>query len=489
MSKKIQMVLLVLLSTLIVTGCSSDKKSKTSQSGNVVFFHNIENAGELQLKAVNTTQRNSYGVVDFQQFSSMIYLTAQSWGVDVVDNGGTTATGDDVTVLDNGSFSVPANGINIVALTGTYATSATADLTLHQLKVAKDTETSDDNAENIQYINVMHLHKDVAAVDVYILSDEVSGTEDPANLASFTPVATNLAFGKASANIRLENTSHDYYIYVTEADNPTNVLNEAGKRELLDYVYQSLLISPNYNAVKNSDITLFYYTSGGAEHWNDTADWTAQVRALNAVGAASIDVEATSVLSGATAISGSTLAGGDVSDYVDLDSDTDTYLVKASSGGTSLSPGVPVYPSAGEKWTVIFYGDDTTSPETLQVMKTLEDQAVITARASITVSNAGYFPTSEDAKSFDVHILRSGQAFNASSPVFSAMLPGSYSRKRYAADNYQIFVTEAGTEMVYAVAPAILSDGEHYHFVIVGDIAKGFRVCELDETANTCDGY
>ena len=115
---------------MLLTACGSDdKKTKVAQNGNVLFFHNIENAGLLQLKAVNTTQRNSYGTVDFEQVSQMVYLPAQRWGVKLVDDKVTTATGDDVSLLES-HFSVPANSLRIVAFTAIdyVGTSAPSDI-------------------------------------------------------------------------------------------------------------------------------------------------------------------------------------------------------------------------------------------------------------------------------------------------------------------------------------------------------------------------
>ena len=66
----------VVLSVLmIVCGCSNDSKKRSSNNtGTAVFFHNIDNAPEFQLDAVDEKDRNGYGTVSFENFGGGILL-------------------------------------------------------------------------------------------------------------------------------------------------------------------------------------------------------------------------------------------------------------------------------------------------------------------------------------------------------------------------------------------------------------------------------
>lgn len=486
MTNKIKMTLGLLLGCLLLTACSSDdKKSKVPPNGNVIFFHNIENAGELQLKAVNTSQRNSYGAVDFETATSMVYLAAQRWGVDLTDDKGTTATGDDLSFIKT-NFSVKANGLRLVAFTGTYdGATAPADIAMHQLELGLDNELLDSNAANIQHINVSHLHKDVAAVDVYIVSDEEANADDKTLLNTRVAAVSNLAFGATSADLRLvNNTNKIYYVFVTESGNSANVLYESGSRELKDHIYQTLLVSPNYLDASAQAVSLFYITNTTDEHWNDIANRKAEVRVLNTY-EAGLNVNA---VGGATPeVVGTGLALDGVSAFALLDSDAITYFLTANNGA-DLSPQLPLYMMAGEQWTVVFYGDSTATPPVLRAMSAQEERSLVSNRAGVTISNAAYFKSTDTAKPFDVYILRSGESFNLAKPFASNLGSGASSFKRLAGGlTYQVILVEAGSKSIsYSNMVLDLDNGVNYHFVITGNESLSFSICRIDDVSGSC---
>ena len=289
--------LLIALSLTIVSGCSNDDDSSSApRNGTVTFFHNVENAGALQLKAVNTSARNSYGTVDFELFSSPIFLAATSWGLELVDDNDTLATYDDETVLDNVSFSVSPNRSRIIAFTGTYPDPLSANMQLHQLDLAYDIDRLDSSNDYLQYINVSNVHKDLAtAVDVYFVEDADIGSFD-ANLV--TADISGLAFGETSETVVLDSFDPNFHLIITEAGTATEVYN-SGKKELQDYLQQTVLISPNHSGVGTSDITAFYFGNGFGTTWQDLSGLVGSMRAYNGVydkdyGPSTLDVSADS---------------------------------------------------------------------------------------------------------------------------------------------------------------------------------------------------
>src|SRR5690554_4378723 len=171
MSNKFKIVLLLVLTALLVTGCNSKKKkNRTTPQGNVVFFHNIAGEGELQLKAVDTSQRNSFGSVDFQQFSTMVYLNIGSYSVKAIDDKSTSDTADDVTLLQD-TFTVNADSLSVVAL----SQDNNGDNQLFNLALAGN--------GNERSINISNLHKDlIVGATVYIIPSTATDTGfDPAD--------------------------------------------------------------------------------------------------------------------------------------------------------------------------------------------------------------------------------------------------------------------------------------------------------------------
>lgn len=476
MSRTIQLLLVSLMFTLLAA-CSNDDDSKVAPAnGTVTFFHNVENASVLQLNAVNTTSRNSYGTVDFQLFSDPVFLSAVSWGLEVVDNKDTLTVADDVTVLEGVSFSVTSNRNRLVVLTGDYTTPEDVDLQLHEIPVGYDPDFLGDDS-HLQYLTVGHVHKDLGVnVDVYLIPvADYTGT-----VAGHLPQVTDLAFGATSDTVVLDNVDPFYYMILTETGTTTELFN-SGEVELKDYLQQALLLSPNYAGVGSSAVTVFYYGNSSGTAWQDQSGFVGSMRAYNAV-TDSVDLDVMADNGDAGDVNNpyqllDNTAFGDLSPafVADMTANSNTYSVIAynDSDGTN-TPIRSIFADiwAAEQWTVIFYGRTTDT----RAMRVLEDFNASTTRASVTVSNAAYFADADDIKAFDVYVKKSTESLASIEPAFAAMRPGSYGHNRFVGGDYQILVTEAGTDVsVYPFPPLnkTLVNGTNYHYLIVEDPING----------------
>ena len=479
-------IAVLMLSLVLVSACGSDSSSRTPANGTAVFFHNIENAGELQLRAVNAENRNSYGRVDFETFSSPVSLRAGSWELEVIDNMGTSTTSDDVTVLPSTSFSVQPRRVRLVAFTGDVDASGSKPqytVEMHQLPLAFDVDGDSDT----QFINFSNLHKVRDNVDVYMIPDGVYNPADPLNGQS--PVVSSLSFGGTSTTVELDAVSPDYHMIVTEAGNtdPNDILFNSGSRELRDYLQQTILISPNNTGAGDSDITAFYYGNLIKTTWQDKSGLVGSMRAFNAVD---------ELVTGLTVI-----ADNGIDDYQLMDDVVfgETGGVAAEGGFALDGAGIPhmsatdgIYtvtayddytpgdaPIRGlnldmwpnEWWTVIFYGVLSD----VKAMAVLENFNASASRASVTFSNAAYFPDPDKKKAFDIHIKRVGssQRFPQDTKAFSALMPGSFASARYTEADYQVIVTEADTVtgVVSPFSPVhqTFENGRNYHYTITND--------------------
>lgn len=474
-------LLAFLLSLTLVTGCSNNNSSSSNNksAGTVTFFHNIDNAGELNLNAVNTSARNSYGTVDFETFSSLIYLDKKTWGLEVVDGNGTVEAYDDTTVLDGVSFTVDPKRTKIIALTGDYPTPSTANLQLHELPVAYDRDYLDSTYDYLQYINISNIDKDLATpVDVYLVNtNDYVGFD----ISTASPDISNLDFGETSTTLVLDNTDPNYYLIIAEAGT-TNELFNSGEKLLKDYLQQTLLISPNHSGVGSSGITVFYYGNGYGKAWQDLTGFEGQLRAYNGVtDSVDMTINANNGTDDYDLDTGSVF--GDISSFTTVNAGTSTYSIIATNDANgAATPLLNIYGDVqvAEDWTVIFYG--TTSDT--RAMRVLENFNASSSRASVTVSDAAYYADPDNEKAFDVYIKKTTTSLSETDPTFSELLPGSYGNERFVGGDYQLFVTEAGTETsVYPFPPLTMTlvNDTNYHFVIIKDpVNGGYMLDQID---------
>ena len=350
--------LLLILSSIF--GCSNNSSSKNSnKTGSAVFFHNIEDAPALQLDAVDHNDRNGYGTVSFETFSSSVALKQKTWNLELVDEQGTTDSTDDEVILDELSFSIQVKKTTIIAFTGEYDTEKPGDteIQMHVLDVAEDTETDDDDEELIQYINISHVHKDLGSLDIYIVTEDQSTD----SLSLLTPVDT-IDFGETTEEDirlqRLSTESPDYYLRIATSANPTVEIYHSGERELGDYTRQTILISPNLSGVGSSDIVAFYYGSGFIQKWYDKDDNIGSLRVFNGISDSNgIDVVADNLDDSYDREFDSNLQFGSVSEVVsNVVAELGTYAVVATEGMTTIDPQILIDMDSTEFWTVVFYG-------------------------------------------------------------------------------------------------------------------------------------
>src|SRR5690554_3753391 len=481
MSNKFKIVLLLVLSGLLITGCNDKKKrSAPIPQGNVVFYHNIDGMGELLLKAVNTSERNSYGTVDFQKFTNAVFLNAGGWSVDVINSKGTTTTLDD-ELLTSGDFTVAADSVSLVAITE----GANSPYKIHTLPLASGA------------INISHLDKDLAAVDIYIVPEQAPELPDPAtpninDLGDFK--ISGLEFSKTSKNVTVT-TDNGVYIYIV--DENSDLIYQSGLRELGTSINQTLLINKNADVTPDS-YSLIYFFNGKTAVWNHIDDRNGKVRIVNAYGKDSpafaedpanpidINFPVDSAIEFQPNPTPSPASNSlSVSDYKLLASSIKYNInsgIKWPSSPNYL-PALPLSIEDGEQWSVIFFGDSINNR--LLAFAVKETKSKVVGQSTITVSNAAYFRPDGYSELFNVYIKAAGDDDNAS---IANMIPRSYISKRFVADGsttYSIRLASALNDMTYYTGSITPVSGENYSLVIYGDFSSGFRVCTIDE--NTCE--
>ena len=472
----------LLLALAVVAGCSNNGGGgKSRKNGTAIFFHNIEDAPELQLNAVDHKDRNGYGTVKFETFSSGVSLKPKTWNLEVEDEQGTTDSTDDEVLLQDQQFTIQSKKSNLIVFTGVYDTDKPeeADIQMHTFEIAEDSEKDDDDEELVQFINVSHAHKDLGPLDIYLVH-ESQGTD---NLDLLTPVGT-IAFGESTAeDIRLERLrtqQPDYYLRIALASNPGVEIYNSGERGLDDRERQTILISPNLSDVGSSSIVAFYYGSGYVEKWFDKDDNIGALRVFNGLfDSTQLDVEADHIVNDSyDRALGQDLAFGDVSSYVtNMVAEVDTYTIKALEGLTPVSTQIPVDIDSAEYWTVVFYGRVADAAG----IPVKELQNASGSQASITFTNAAYFEDDEDSRDYNIHIKKANDNLNSFSVDISALSPGTYSNIVKPKGSYQIYVTTTNNQNIIDSLSIDLLPNTNYHFVIVEDAASfsGYAIQQL----------
>jgi|GEM_PF-3275352 len=483
MSNKFKIVLLLVLSGLLITGCNDKKKrSAPIPQGTTVFFHNINGTGELQLKALNTNERNSYGTVDFQQFSNTVFLNVGSWGIEAVNDNSTLDTADNKVILSAGVFTVKADELSIVALSQNNAN----EIQLFNLSLA-------DNSGN-RSINVSNLDKSLpTGAKIYIVPDTVTNADDIDQIGDPSPYLLEVpTFGETSKTLQLPvtNNNESVYIYIRNADGAA--IYTSGMRTLGSNRLQTLIISPNHYEGSTALTGLFYYRSGQSDFWPDLADLKGKVRVLNLYNRA-INVEADfPEANGSPESLASSLSTTFLSSYKELNADQYRYSIKEKAALSA--PAMGLYLLSTELWTVVFYGNNVAGGiEDLRSIKIKEEQNKVPGQSTVTITNAAYFDRSATPINFDVFIYKVGQNPENLTPSFESMQSPMHANKRYAASDlgtyYNVDVLKAGSNkqgwpQVYASGGIELVGGNNYHLVIHGIDGSGFSICEIKDKGN-----
>lgn len=474
MSNKFKIVLLLVLTALLVTGCNSKKKkNRTTPQGNVVFFHNIAGEGELQLKAVDTSQRNSFGTVDFEQFSSAVFLNAGNWGLNALDESDSPASS-----VVKGNFTVSADKLSLVAITE----NGTNTKYLFELPLSA--------GNSGRTINVAHLNKHLDTVDAYIIPAWEENADDHNNLTNFEKYKVTVSFGEASGNISLpvDNQNKQVYIYITQHGDAADLKYTAELREIDSYSNQTLIISPNHSLAAKKPTSIIYYRNGLSDSWADADDLLGELRVVNTYNS-EIDANAKCTIDSAAFDRPltSSLAIDAVSDYEEIPAEQCFYSIEAEDA-SGVNNKLGLYLTAGEQWSIIYYGDTASSE--LRSIKVKEDQNTIVNQARLTVTNATYFNVGDRVTAVDVFVYKSPQNPENLRPTFAELKQKTYVSKRLPATGsagtvYQVLVAEAGTAQagqtqVVAQGAITLKSNENYHLVIKGINHNATGICQVE---------
>lgn len=470
MLKKNYLVLFLVISALLVTGCSSKKKkNRTTPTGSVVFFQNIEGTGTLQLKALNTSERNSYGSVAFEQFTAAVSLNVGEWQVAVTQN--KTGDSQNTEELARGRFRIEQDRISLVA-----ATNIKGEATVLPLAFAK--------REGERSINVSHLFDGLGTVDIYLRVDE-DGL-DCADESSFDEPAqvSSLALGKTSEAVKLAISEEEKAICV-QIKEGGDVVYQSGQVILEDSPTQTLLLTKNTSPLAQADaINLIYYSQGRVTLWSNIADQVAEVRVLNLFEVESIEGAELTLFpvdddetsygfdSSIASLSLSLLADDTVPANLSY------FLEAKNSNNASLSAPL-IMPFSGQQITVVYFNEHEPKSMKVNSLKGIvKDRSQVQISAPLVASNT-------DASRYNIFLLKQSETdFNE---VAATLSPRSTTVLDVEPGDYQLVVTDAGEDSIVSLASSTLqlAADENYQLMLYKE-GGGFSLCWVDVDNNQC---
>lgn len=482
MLNKNHLISLLVVASVALTGCNSKKSSSsgTKKTGEVIFFQNIEGTGELQLKALKTNQRNSYGKVGFQQFTNAVSLPVGTWYVNVVNDNATTDTTDDISLIDEDNFKSDSSELSLIAITE----DGTGTKQLVQLPFA--------NGAGIRPINIAHLHNGFGDLVAYFLLPDTTTDECLANPdADSDAVITNIiSFGTASDIVdrRLPaadingDVSKNICVYIK--DDTDTLIYQSGKVSLENSANQTIIITRNTVAASGNPeaVNLIYYKNGVSWVWsNSPADTKAKIRVLNLLADPLEDVGFYDVAAAANTsnVIADVVSLG-LSKFVDgvLPSNTG-YWVEAK-----MMPSPMVAPFSGQQLTVMFYGD----PSIGQVPKTQiveEPLNTIDGKVRLTISTPVQLVANETS-SFAIYLLKEGE-YSFDSALVSLGAKSS-TTVTLEPNKYQLYAMDASGSNLVKLAQYTALDlqaaGTNKHIVLYKPAGGGFDLCLIDD--QTC---
>lgn len=470
MLKKNYVLLLLIISSLIVAGCGSKKKKRrATPTGSVVFFQNIEGTGTLQLKALNTNERNSYGSVAFEQFTNAVNLNVGEWQAAVTQN--KTGDSQNTEELARGRFSIEQDRISLVA-----ATNIKGEATILPLAFAK--------REGERSINVSHLFDGLDTVDIYLRVYEEG--LDCADESSFDEPAQvlGLALGETSETVALPISAGEESVCVQiKAGN--DVVYQSGKVVLKNRPTQTLLLTKNTSPLAQSEkpINLIYYSQGSVAFWSDIEDQVAEVRVLNLF-------ESDAVANAKLELFPEPETGGVAYEFDDASNQAVSaldepilanlsYFLQADKNGSSL-PAPLLMPFSGQQITVVYFNQD--EPKTMKIngMK-----AVINERSQVQIS-APLVASNTDASRYNIFLLKQSETdFNQAAAILS---PRSTTVLDVEPGAYQLVVTDASEDSIVSLADYALQleESKNYQLMLYKE-GGGFSLCKINESNTLCE--
>lgn len=484
MLNKNHLISLLVIASVALTGCNSKKSSSsgTTKTGEVIFFQNIEGTGELQLKALKTNQRNSYGKVGFQQFTNAVSLPVGTWYVNVVNDNATTDTTDDISLIDEDNFKSDSSELGLVAITE----DSTGTKKLVQLPFA--------NGAGIRPINIAHLHNGLGDLVAYFLLPDANNNDcDPAFVPDMsTPdavITNNISFGEVSNIVNRTlpaadangDVSKNICVYIK--DDTDTLIYQSGKVALENSANQTILITRNTVAASGDAeaVNLIYYKNGVSWVWsNSPADTKAKIRVLNLLADPLEDVGFYDVAAAANTsnVIADVVSLG-LSKFVDgvLPSNTG-YWVEAK-----MMPSPMVAPFSGQQLTVMFYGD----PSIGQVPKTQiveEPLNTIDGKVRLTISTPVQLVANETS-SFAIYLLKEGE-YSFDSALVSLGAKSS-TTVTLEPNKYQLYAMDASGSNLVKLAQYTALDlqaaGTNKHIVLYKPAGGGFDLCLIDDQA------
>lgn len=467
--KKLQLVILSVLASLVLGACSNSSSNNSNSTGFAIFFHNITDAAQLDL---NGDDRD-YGSINFEQFGNGISLDAKTWDLDVVDPDPSDSSGDK-TILET-NFSVPKNERRIFALTGTLASP-----TLYALDLSEDTEADGADGEDKDniYINVSHINPNKnVSLRVFFLSLTEAGAFD-GSFGSLPSVAEmTLSLGQTHEDLVLGDDDQRIVI----VDNTDAIVFDSGAKSLKDALHQTLLITNYVDVQQNAQVSVHYYGLGGVdglfnEVWRDTTAGAAKgyVRIFNllkddAPSPLSLDVTVKNA-SNATVANSAGLAYGASSGYYELD--PGGYKVELDATGSAA---YNVLVESGVAKTMYFYShveggsiEDADSPKVV-----VDDKRTINGGSKLTFIHLWYEEEVEDLVKVNLHLLDSPGIPDSESRKLSGAAFKSVSNLTINDDaNYTAVATSTNDVISYDDVAITLNEGDNKQLVL-GEGASG----------------
>ncbi len=176
------------------------------------------------------------------------------------------------------------------------------------------------------------------------------------------------------------------------------------------------------------------------------------------------------------------------SNYFDVSSTAATYDVRLTAGGAQIGPDFALNPHQGDKYTFVAYSTGLLSSPGVVLIEDPYNKSLTSNDARVRVVNGSY-----NATAVDVYITPVTADINTVSATYANVtlgnaVPGSGSDSgEFAANNYQLRITTAGTKTVIFNAPLNLAENADLLLVTVpsGLLPNQIKVLAVTAGAGT----
>ena len=236
------LMLCIGLSTLVLSGCSSDADNGT---GYVKFYNASPNAPSIFLTVDENLDDDdddeievTYSAVGYTKVSGNNVLDTDTYFIELAWQDEESSDRSDLEIIYEDSVSIKADEISFIALTGDVRN---PEVLRFDIDIIDDDEDDDDDLFNIRLLNI---HEAIQSVDLYVSKDNETFNE-----AEFL---TTVNYQTLSDNIKLE---QDQYVFYITLPGSTDVIYTSVDQSY-SVVSQYIIVLRDNTGVGSSDFTI-----------------------------------------------------------------------------------------------------------------------------------------------------------------------------------------------------------------------------------------